>query len=50
MAEVGVLAYPEFLPATPTITTTQPEVVPVVATSPVPLVSEGLAIAKANAG
>ena len=50
MAEVGVLAYPEFLPPVPQFATTQPEVVPVVTTSPVPLVSEGFAVAKANAG
>jgi len=49
MAEVGVLAYPEFSPAVPSVTE-QPEVVPVAAVSPVPILGEGLAVAEANAG
>jgi hypothetical protein len=49
MAEVGVLAYPEFSPAVPSVTA-QPEVVPVAAVSPVPILGEGLAVAEANAG
>ena len=50
MAEVGVLAYPEFLPPVPQFATTQPEEEPRVTTSPVPILGEGLAVAKANAG
>jgi ammonium transporter, Amt family len=50
MAEVGVLAYPEFLPPVPQPTTTQPEAQPITTTSPVPILGEGLAVAKANAG
>jgi Amt family ammonium transporter len=56
MAEVGVLAYPEFLPSTapvvaPSIVAPQPELVPVAAaSSSVPRLGEGLAVAKANAG
>jgi hypothetical protein len=46
IGEIGVQAYPEFLPA-PVVTTTQPEVIPVAASSPVPILGEGLA---ANAG
>jgi Amt family ammonium transporter len=49
MAEVGVLAYPEFSPAVPSVTA-QPEVVPVAAVSPVPILGEGLVVAEANAG
>jgi len=49
MAEVGVLAYPEFSPAVPSVTA-QPEVAPVAAVSPVPILGEGLAVAEANAG
>ena len=49
MAEVGVLAYPEFLPA-PAITMREPEVVSIVPSSTVPLLGEELAVAKANAG
>lgn len=50
MAEVGVLAYPEFLPA-PAISMTEPQVVSIAAASPtVPLIGDELAIAKANAG
>jgi len=49
MAEVGVLAYPEFSPAVLSVTA-QPEVVPVAAVSPVPILGEGLAVAEANAG
>ena len=49
MAEVGVLAYPEFLPPTPSVMTTQPEVGPVAAASPVAILGEGLAVAEANA-
>jgi len=44
IGEIGVQAYPEFLP---TLVTTQPEVIPVAASSPVPILGEGLA---ANAG
>jgi ammonium transporter, Amt family len=47
MAEVGVLAYPEFLPPAPSAS---PEVVPVAATSPVPILADGLTVAEANAG
>jgi hypothetical protein len=49
LAEVGVLAYPEFLPSTPSVPTAQPELVPVIATSPAPVLTEGLTAA-ANAG
>lgn len=49
IAEVGVLAYPEFVQRTPSVATTQPEIVPVVAISPVPVLSDGLLAAKANA-
>jgi Amt family ammonium transporter len=49
MAEVGVLAYPEFLPPTPSVMATQPEVGPVAAASPVAILGEGLVVAKANA-
>ena len=49
MAEVGVLAYPEFLPA-PAVVTTQPEMVPVAAAASVSIIGEGLAVAEANAG
>ena len=49
MAELGVLAYPEFLPA-PAVTAVEAEVVPVAASSPSPMLGEGLAVAKANAG
>ena len=45
MAEVGVLAYPEFLPAP---ASTQPETVPDVTS--VPILGEGFAVAEANAG
>src|SRR5437868_820621 len=47
MAEVGVLAYPEFLPSVPAA---QPEIVPVAATSSVPILADGLAVADAHAG
>lgn len=50
MSEVGVLAYPEFLPPVPQVATTQPEVVPVAATSPVPILADTLTVAEANAG
>jgi Amt family ammonium transporter len=51
MAEVGVLAYPEFMPApVPAITIAQPEIVPIAASSAVPLLGEELVVAKANAG
>ena len=43
MAEVGVLAYPEFLPAP---ASTQPEAAP--ETTPVPILGEGLAVAEAG--
>lgn len=49
MAEVGVLAYPEFLPA-PAVSVVEAEAVPVVKASPSPILGEGLAVAKANAG
>lgn len=48
--EIGVPAYPEFLPAAPSVVTVQPEVVPVAASSSVPILGEGLAVAEANAG
>ena len=47
IGEIGVQAYPEFLPAPPVVTTTQPDVIPVAASSAVPPLDEGLA---ANAG
>ena len=50
IGEIGVQAYPEFLPAAPGVTTAQPEVIPVAASSSVPILGEGLAVAKANAG
>ena len=49
IGEIGVQAYPEFMPA-PVITTAQPEIVPVAASSSVPILGEGLAVAEANAG
>jgi ammonium transporter, Amt family len=49
LAEVGVLAYPEFLPPVPQVTTTQPEVVPIAATSSLPIRGEDLTVAEANA-
>jgi ammonium transporter, Amt family len=49
MSEIGVPAYPEFLPA-PAVTAVEPETVPVAVTSPAPILGEGLAVAKANAG
>ncbi len=49
MAEVGVLAYPEFLPV-PAVAIAETEVVPVVEALPSPILGEGLAVAKANAG
>ncbi len=49
LAEIGVAAYPEFLPA-PTVSMTQPEVLPVAASAAVPILGEELAVAKANAG
>jgi len=39
-----VQAYPEFLPAPPVVTTTQPDVIPVAASSAVPPLDEGLAV------
>jgi len=51
MGEIGVPAYPEFLPATPSGVTVQPEIVPVAAASSSgPILGEGLAVAEANAG
>ena len=52
MAEVGVLAYPEFLPAPVTVSRSVPELViaPVSTSAPAPILPEGLAVAKANAG
>ncbi|HEY2961379.1 MAG TPA: ammonium transporter [Pyrinomonadaceae bacterium] len=54
MAEVGVLAYPEFMPPitpqAPSVVITEPEMAPIAASAPVPILSEGLAVAKANAG
>jgi len=49
MSEIGVPAYPEFLPA-PAVAITQPEIVPLAAMSTAPLLGEELAVAKANAG
>jgi ammonium transporter, Amt family len=49
MAEIGVPAYPEFLPA-PAFASIEPEPVPVAVSSPSPILGEGLAVAKANAG
>ena len=49
MAEIGVLAYPEFLPA-PAFSSVEPEAVPVAVSSPSPILGDGLAVAKANAG
>lgn len=49
MAEVGVLAYPEFLPA-PAFASVEPEAARVATSSPAPILGEGLAVAKANAG
>jgi ammonium transporter, Amt family len=50
MAEVGVLAYPEFLAPAPTIAIAEPEVIPAAASSSVRSLGEGFAIAEANAG
>jgi Amt family ammonium transporter len=50
IAEIGIPAYPEFLPAAPSVVTAQPELVPVAASSSVPMLGEGLAVAEANAG
>jgi ammonium transporter, Amt family len=49
IAEIGVLAYPEFLPA-PAFSSVEPEAAPVAASSPSSILGEGLAVAKANAG
>src|SRR6185369_7759166 len=50
IGEIGVPAYPEFLPVAPSIVSNQPEVVPVAASSSVPILGEGLAVVEANAG
>jgi Amt family ammonium transporter len=50
LGEIGVPAYPEFLPATSSVVTAEPEVVPIAASSSVPILGEGLAVAEANAG
>jgi len=50
LGEIGVPAYPEFLPVPAAGVTVQPEIVPVAASSSVPILGEGLTIAKANAG
>ena len=44
IGEIGVQAYPEFLPAPPVVATTQPDVIPVAASSAVPPLDEGLAV------
>jgi Amt family ammonium transporter len=50
IGEIGVQAYPEFLPVVPAVPTAQPEIIPVAASTSVPILGEGLAVAKANAG
>jgi len=52
LAEVGVLAYPEFLPAPAMVSIGIPEpvIAPVSTSAPAPILPEGLAVAKANAG
>ena len=50
LGEIGVPAYPEFLPVMPSGLTAQPEAVPVAASSSVPgLLDDGLTVAEANA-
>ena len=49
MAEVGVLAYPEFLPA-PVSVSTPPESMPIAEPTAVPMLGDGLTVAEANAG
>lgn len=48
LGEIGVPAYPEFLPVI--ISSAQPELAPVTTSTSVPMLGEGLAVAKANAG
>ena len=49
LGEIGVPAYPEFLPVAPVVTTAQPAVIPVAASSSVPSLGEGLTVAEASA-
>jgi Amt family ammonium transporter len=44
IGEIGVAAYPEFLPAPAVVTTAQPEIIPVAASSSVPIFDESLAV------
>src|SRR5689334_2650973 len=44
IGEIGVQAYPEFLPVVPVVTTAEPEVIPVAASSAVPILDESLAV------
>jgi len=48
IGEIGVPAYPEFLPVTSTIVTAPPEVVPAAASSSVPMLGDGLTVAEAG--
>jgi len=50
IGEIGVPAYPEFLPVTAPVAIARPEVVPVAPSSSVPTLGEGLTVAEANAG
>jgi hypothetical protein len=50
IGEIGVSAYPEFLPVAPSAVTAQPEIVPVAASTSVSMLGDGLTVAEANAG